>query len=74
MSQEYCILNLLNIEDKNINLTQNFYKIEMFGDIYYKVIEAKLTYRPEFCPRCGSDCVFKTYVFLDIDGNVFNDD
>lgn len=42
MSQEYCILNLLNIEDKNINLTQNFYKIEMFGDIYYKVIEAKL--------------------------------
>ena len=53
MSQEYCILNLLNIEDKNINLTQNFYKIEMFGDIYYKVIEAKLTYRPEFCPRCG---------------------
>ena len=30
MSQEYCILNLLNIEDKNINLTQNFYKIEMF--------------------------------------------
>ena len=36
MSQEYCILNLLNIEDKNINLTQNFYKIEKFGDIYCK--------------------------------------
>lgn len=53
MSQEYCILNLLNIEDKNINLTQNFYKIEKFGDIYYKVIEAKLTYKPEFYPRCG---------------------
>lgn len=56
MSQEYCILNLLNIEDKNINLTQNFYKIEKFGDIYYKVIEAKLTYKPEFYPRCG--CIF----------------
>ena len=54
MSQNNCILNLLNIEDKNINLTQNFYKIEKFGDINYKVIEAKLTYRPEFCPRCGS--------------------
>lgn len=26
------------------------------------------------CEQCGSDCVFKTYVFLDIDGNVFNDD
>ena len=28
MSHEYCILNLLNIEDKNIKLTENFYKIE----------------------------------------------
>ena len=56
MSQEYCILNLLNIEDKNINLTQNFYKTERFGDIYYKVIKAKLTYNPEFCPRRG--CLF----------------
>ena len=39
MSQEYCILNLLNIEDKNIKLTENFYKIEDFDGIKYKVIE-----------------------------------
>ena len=38
MSQESCILNLLNIEDKNINLTQNFYKIEKFGDIYIHLL------------------------------------
>ena len=38
MSQEYCILNLLNIEDKNIKLTENFYKIEDFDGIKYKVI------------------------------------
>ena len=38
MSQEYCILNLLNIEDKNISLTQNFYKIEKFGDIYIHLL------------------------------------
>lgn len=31
-------------------------------------------FKNKFCPRCGSDCVLKTYVFLDIDGNVFNDD
>lgn len=31
-------------------------------------------FKNKFCPKCGSDCVFKTYVFLDIDGNVFNDD
>ena len=56
MSQEYCILNLLNIEDKNIKLTENFYKIENFGGIKYKVIEAILSYQPEFCHRCG--CIF----------------
>ena len=43
MSQEYCILNLLNIEDKNIKLIDNFYKIE---NINYKVIEATLSYEP----------------------------
>ena len=71
MSQEYCILNLLNIEDKNINLTQNFYKIERFGDIYYKVIEAKLTYKPEFCPRCG--CVFNNEQTYEKNGFITSD-
>ena len=56
MSQEYCILNLLNIEDKNIKLTENFYKIEDFDGIKYKVIEGILSYEPPFCPRCG--CIF----------------
>lgn len=31
-------------------------------------------FKNKFCPRCGSDCVLKTYVFLDIDGEVWNDD
>ena len=56
MSQEYCILNFLNIEDKNIKLTQNFYKVENFNGINYKVIEGILTYEPPFCPKCG--CIF----------------
>ena len=56
MSQEYCILNLLNIEDKNIKLIDNFYKIEKFGNINYKVIEATLSYEPTYCHRCG--CIF----------------
>ena len=62
MSQEYCILNLLNIEYKNIKLTENFYKLEKFGDIQYKIIEAILSYEPTFCHSCG--CTFnkqKTY-------------
>ena len=56
MSQEYCILNFLNIEDKNIKLTQNFYKVENFNGINYKVIEGILIYEPPFCPKCG--CIF----------------
>ena len=56
MSQDYCILNLLNIEDQNIKLTENFYKIENFGNIQYKVIEAILSYEPVFCHRFG--CTF----------------
>ena len=56
MSQEYCILNLLNIEDKNIKLTENFYNVEDFDGIKYKVIEGFLSYEPPFCPRCG--CIF----------------
>ena len=56
MSHEYCILNLLNIKDKNIKLTENFYKIEDFDGIKYKVIEGILSYEPPFCQRCG--CIF----------------
>ena len=33
MSQEYCILNLLNIEDKNIKLTENFYKVGYYSQL-----------------------------------------
>ena len=56
MSQEYCILNLLNIEDKNIKLLKNFYKIEKIDNINYKVIEGVLTYAPKFCSKCG--CIY----------------
>ena len=56
MSQEYYILNLLNIEDKNIKLMENFYHVETFENIQYKVIEGILSYEPPYCPRCG--CIF----------------
>jgi predicted Zn-ribbon and HTH transcriptional regulator len=56
MSQEYCILNLLNIEDENVKLIENFYKIEKNFQIKYKVIKATLSYNPVYCHRCG--CIF----------------
>ena len=48
MSQEYCILNLLNIEDKNIKLLKNFYKIEKFDNINYKVMRKFLLMNQNF--------------------------
>ena len=56
MSQEYSILNLLNIEDKNIKLSENFYKTEKYDNVNYKIVGATLSYEPTFCPRCG--CVY----------------
>ena len=56
MSHEYCILDLLNIKDKNIKLIDNFYKMEKIDNIDYKIIEAKLSYEPLYCLKCG--CVF----------------
>ena len=56
MSQEYCILNLLNIKDKNIKLLENWYRLEKINNITYKIIEAKLSYEPITCPKCK--CVF----------------
>ena len=56
MSQDNYILNLLNIEDKNIKLVKDFYKIEEINNVKYKIIEATLSYEPVYCHRCG--CVF----------------
>lgn len=56
MSHEYCILDLLNIKDKNVKLIDNFYKLEKIDNVIYKIIEAKLSYNPFYCPKCG--CVF----------------
>ena len=69
MSQEYCILNLLNIEDKNVKVIENFYKIEKFGNIKYKVIEAILSYEPVYCHRCG--CTFNNNCipYINMHGN-----
>lgn len=56
MSQDNYILDLLNIEDKNIKLIKDFYKIEEKDGVKYKIIEATLSYEPMYCHRCG--CVF----------------
>lgn len=53
MSTNNYILNLLNIKDTNIHiLTENISNKSIKGK-NYKIIEAILTYIPEYCPCCG---------------------
>ncbi len=53
MSNNDYILNLLNIEDKNITILSNKVEIYEIKGLNYKIIEGILTYKPEFCPHCG---------------------
>lgn len=53
MSNNDYILNLLNIEDKNITIMSNRLETTQIKGKTYKIIEGILTYRPECCPHCG---------------------
>ncbi len=53
MSINNYILNLLNIEDKNIFINTNNIQTKSIKGKNYKIIEAFLTYMPEYCPHCG---------------------
>ena len=57
MSNNDYILNLLNIEDKNIFIL-NSIKEKVIKNKNHKIIEGILTYIPEYCPCCG--CVNKS--------------
>ena len=58
MSMNNYILNLLNIEDKNIFILPNIEE-RYIKNKKYKVIEGFLTYIPEYCPCCG--CTNETH-------------
>ncbi len=46
------ILNLLNIKDKNIFIS-NKITDKKIKNRNYKIIEGFLTYIPDYCPCCG---------------------
>ncbi len=52
MSINNYILNLLNIEDKNIFINTNNIQNKVIKGKNYKIIEAFLTYNPDCCPFC----------------------
>ena len=58
MSMNNYILNLLNIEDKNIYILPNIGE-KMIKNKKYKIIKGILTYIPDYCPCCG--CVNESH-------------
>ena len=53
MSINNYILNLLNIKDKNIHILTNNLSAKVIKGKSFQIIEAILTYNPEYCPCCG---------------------
>ena len=53
MSNNDYILNLLNIEDKNITILSDRLETAKIKGKTYKIIEGVLTYNPEYCQCCG---------------------
>ena len=58
MSMNNYILNLLNIEDKNIFILPNIEE-RIIKNKKYKIIEGFLSYIPDYCPCCG--CVNESH-------------
>ena len=53
MPQNNYIRNLLNIKDQNINFIENGVYNKKIKGKNCKVVEAKLSYAPKYCDRCG---------------------
>ena len=54
MPQNNNILELLNIQDKRIELYQDYYKKEIVNGEQRNIIRAKLSYEPKYCYHCGT--------------------
>ena len=51
---DYYISKSLNFEDKNIHFNEEFVKEENINGKRCLVYQAKLTYIPICCPKCGA--------------------
>ena len=49
MSYNTIIAEIIEIDDKNIKFTGNFFKSKVIRDVEHTIIEAELTYEPSRC-------------------------
>ena len=66
MSQLNYITDLLELKDNNIKFFDDCYFKENIKGTIYKVFEGYLSYKPDFCPKCGVvfDDKFEKHGFL----------
>lgn len=53
MSNQNYITETLELKDSNIIFKENCCYKEKFKEIIHKVYEGYLTYKPDYCPKCG---------------------
>ena len=53
MSNQNYITETLELKDSNIIFKENCCYKEKFKEIIHKVYESCLTYKPDYCPKCG---------------------
>ena len=66
MSQLNYITDLLELKDNNIKFFDDCYFKENIKGIIYKVFEGYLSYKPDYCPKCGVvfDDMFEKHGFI----------
>ena len=66
MSHLNYITDLLELKDNNIKFLDNCYFKENIKGIIYKVFEGYLSYKPDYCPKCGVvfDDMFEKHGFI----------
>ena len=66
MSHLNYITDLLELKDNNIKFLDDCYCKENIKGIIYKVFEGYLSYKPDYCPKCGVvfDDKFEKHGFL----------
>ena len=53
MSNTNYITELLELKDNNIKFYENCYHKEKIKGVFHKVFEGILSYKPDYCPKCG---------------------
>ena len=53
MSNQNYITEMLELKDNNVIFKENCYYKEKIKGITHKIFEGHLSYKPDFCPKCG---------------------